>query len=103
MLHITATVQLRNATEGRAHYQRKAAAGKTPNEAMRRLKRRLSDIVYKTILDDLVANKATGPGGHSGTTRQSSVRDLTPDIGPSEKPHHGPATTKPRTPHPAPS
>jgi transposase len=96
VLHIMATVQLRNATEGRAYYDRKVAAGKTPNEAMRCLKRRLSDIVYKTMLDDLVANKATGPGGHSGTTLQSSATDLTPDIGSSEKPHHGPDTTKPR-------
>ncbi|WP_270890012.1 IS110 family transposase, partial [Pedococcus sp. 5OH_020] len=35
VLHIMAIVQLRNATEGRAYYDRKVAAGKTPNEAMR--------------------------------------------------------------------
>jgi transposase len=40
-----AVVQLRNPTEGRAYYDRKVAAGKTPMEAMRCLKRRLSDIV----------------------------------------------------------
>ncbi len=45
-LHMMAVVQLRNTTEGRAYYDRKVAAGKTPNEAMRCLKRRLSDIVY---------------------------------------------------------
>ncbi len=36
-----AVVQLRNPTEGRAYYDRKVAAGKTPMEAMRALKRRL--------------------------------------------------------------
>ena len=41
------------ATEGRAYYDRKVAAGKSPNEAMRCLKRRLSDIVYRTMLNDL--------------------------------------------------
>jgi transposase len=45
-LHIMAVVQLRNPTEGRAYFDRKVAAGKTPMEAMRALKRRLSDIVY---------------------------------------------------------
>jgi hypothetical protein len=37
-----AVVQLRNATQGRAYYDRKVAAGKTPGEAMRCPKRRLS-------------------------------------------------------------
>jgi len=41
VLHIMAVVQLRNPTEGRAYYDRKVAAGKTPMEAMRALKRRL--------------------------------------------------------------
>jgi hypothetical protein len=67
-LHMMAVVQLRNTTEGRAYYDRKVAAGKTPNEAMRCLKRRLSDVVYKTMLDDLVASKTTGAGDGSGRT-----------------------------------
>ncbi len=41
-LHIMATIQLRNATEGRAYYDRKKASGKTSMEAMRCLKRRLA-------------------------------------------------------------
>src|SRR5215831_7168224 len=52
VLHIMATVQLRNPAEGRAYYDRKKAAGKTSMEAMRCLKRRLSDIVYRHMLDD---------------------------------------------------
>ncbi len=70
-LHIMAVVQLRNPTEGRAYYNRKVAAGKTPMEAMRALKRRLSDIVYHQMAADAAAT-VTGPGGHLGTSRPSS-------------------------------
>ncbi|GAA2743045.1 IS110 family transposase [Terrabacter aerolatus] len=51
VLHIMATVQLRTrTTDGRAYYDRKVATGKTPNEAMRCLKRRLSDIAIGPCL-----------------------------------------------------
>ncbi len=43
VLHIMATVQLRNPTEGRAYYDRRKADGKTSMEADARLKRRLSE------------------------------------------------------------
>ena len=49
-----ATVQLRNPTEGRAYFDRRKAAGKTSMEAMRALKRRLSDIVYRRMVDDAI-------------------------------------------------
>ncbi len=42
VLHIMATVQLRRATEGRAYYDRKKAAGKTSMDAMRCLAVRLT-------------------------------------------------------------
>ena len=42
-------VQLRNPTEGRAYFDAKKAAGKTPMEAMRALKRRLSNVVYAQL------------------------------------------------------
>ena len=92
-----AVVQLRHDADGRAYFRRKLAAGKTPMEAMRCLKRRLSNIVYRQMLQDQDRTQATGPGGHSGTTLQSSVTDLTPDIGSSDKPRPGPATQS-RTP-----
>jgi hypothetical protein len=37
MLHIMATAQLRNPTEGRAYFDRKKASGKTSMESMRSL------------------------------------------------------------------
>jgi transposase len=95
-LHIMAIVQLRNPTEGRAYYDRKVAAGKTSMEAMRSLKRRLSDIVYHQMISDARAAK-TDPGGHSGTTLQSSVTDLTPSAGSSDKPLPGSASQKPKS------
>jgi transposase len=97
-LHIMAIVQLRNATEGRAYYDARKAAGKTSMEAMRCLKRRLSNVIYRQMLYDQDHRQVTGPGGHSGTTLKSSVTDLTPDIGSSDKPLPGPAAPEPRTP-----
>ena len=99
-LHMMAVVQLRNATEGRAYYDRKVAAGKTSNEAMRCLKRRLSDVIYKTMLTDLVTTK-TGPGGHRGNGSESSAASSHPHTSSSDKSHPGPATHQPRTPLPA--
>jgi hypothetical protein len=65
-------------------------------EAMRALERRLSNIVYARMVEDYKRCEATGPGGHSGTTLQSSVTDLTPDIGSSDKPLPGPVTSQPK-------
>jgi transposase len=92
VLHIMAVVQLRTDTEGRRYYDRKVAAGKTNMEAMRCLKRRLSDIVYKQMRDD-AQRAATGPGGHSGAATGSSAVDSNPDIDASEKSCPGPVTT----------
>ncbi|HET6919278.1 MAG TPA: transposase [Jiangellaceae bacterium] len=96
-LHIMAVVQLRNPTEGRTYFDAKKTAGKTSMEAMRALKRRLSNVVERRMRADQNQRESTGPGGHSGTTLQSSVTDLTPDIGSSDKPLPGPAYPKPRT------
>jgi transposase len=99
-LHIMAVVQLRHDTEGRAYYRRKLAAGKTPMEAMRCLKRRLSDIVYKQMITD-AKQVRTGPGGHVGATLQSSAADPIPMVNTSEQSLPGPADIQPRTPLPA--
>ena len=93
VLHIMAVVQLRNPTAGRAYFDAKKAAGKTSMEAMRALKRRLSNVVYARMVTDQKRREAAGPGGHSGTTLHSSVTGMTPDTGPSDKPLPGPATT----------
>jgi transposase len=97
-LHIMAVVQLRNHTEGRAYFDARKAGGMPSMMAMRALKRRLSNVVFARMLADQKRREEAGPGGHSGTTLQSSATDLTPDIGSSDQPHPGPAISKPRTP-----
>lgn len=65
MLHIAAATQVRLDTAGRAYYRRKLAAGKTRLEAMRCLKRRISDAVYRRLLVDARAAEAeTLNAGH---------------------------------------
>jgi hypothetical protein len=64
-------------------------------EALRCLKRRLSDVVDKQLVRD--ANRAPGasPGGHLGATLTSSAADPTPTIDSSDKSVPGPTTTDP--------
>src|SRR6185437_9590492 len=63
VLHIMARVQIRNPSAGRDYYDRKKTDGKAPMEAMRCVKRRLSDIVYQRMLNDTLTRTGTGPGG----------------------------------------
>jgi transposase len=93
VLYMAGLVQLRNDTPGRAYYRRRIAEGKTAMEAMRCLRRRLSDVVYRQLAADARALPQTGPGGHSGATLVSSAADLPPDIGTSDQPLPGPAPT----------
>ncbi|WP_260463754.1 transposase, partial [Streptomyces sp. TRM72054] len=51
-LHIIAVCQIRNDGRGREYYLRKIAEGKTPAEAPRALKRRLSNMVYRIMKRD---------------------------------------------------
>jgi transposase len=101
VLHIMATVQLRNPTEGREYFDRTKARGKTSNEAMRCLKRRLSDIVFRTMVNDAARQMATSPGGQRGNDSDSSAAGPQPHTGTSDKPLPGPATAQPRTALPA--
>jgi transposase len=101
-LHMMATVQLRNQTEGRAYFDGKKAGGKSSMEAMRCLKRRLSDTVYRTMLTDLAAHdttrQVTGPGGHRGNDSDSSATGSQP-----QHRHFGQATPGPVDPQPKPA
>ncbi|MDP9433956.1 MAG: IS110 family transposase [Actinomycetota bacterium] len=96
VLHVMAIVQLRNDTEGRAYYRRKITAGKTTMEAMRALKRRLSDIVYTQLVNDQkrqrsVVPQEAGPGGQAGAATGSSAADFNPNVDALEKSLPGPA------------
>lgn len=52
-IHIAALGQISHDTPGRAYYLRKQADGKTPKEAMRCLKRRISDAIYQRLRADV--------------------------------------------------
>jgi len=51
-IHIAAVTQLRHDTNGRIYFDKKIAEGKTPKEAIRALKRRISDAVYRRLIAD---------------------------------------------------
>ncbi|MEJ7756967.1 MAG: IS110 family transposase [Nocardioidaceae bacterium] len=100
MIHIAAISQIRLDTDGRAYYRRKRAAGKTKLEALRCLKRRISDAVYRQLVADAHRARLTtspeevgaGPGGHCGASQESSAVDLPPHIdSSSDQPLPGPA------------
>jgi transposase len=51
-IHIAALGQISHNTNGRVYYQRKIVEGKTPKEAFRALKRRISDAAYRELRAD---------------------------------------------------
>ncbi len=97
-----ARVQLRNPTEGRAYYDRKKTDGKALMEAIRCVKRRLSDIVFQTMFNDAVrtteAPQRTGPGGQRGNDSDSSAAGSHPHTNSSDKSLLGPLEEQPTTP-----
>ena len=54
-IYMIAVTQVRNDTPGRAYYLRKQAEGKSRKEAMRALKRRISDSVYRQLVLDALS------------------------------------------------
>lgn len=97
-IHIAAITQIRFAhSPGRAFFERKVAEGKTKKEAVRALKRRISDAIYRQLLVDA---SMKGPGGQAGTTLQSSVAGSTPRR-PTLRISHSRTRTNARTPRTA--
>jgi transposase len=99
VLYVAAISQIRQDSEGRRYYRRKLQQAKTSKEALRCLKRRLSDLVYRQLRVDAIRPQAdpvqarqAGPGGHSGASDESSAADLhTPVLGSSDQPQPEPA------------
>ncbi|MDE3202973.1 MAG: IS110 family transposase [Acidobacteriota bacterium] len=76
LIHMAAVTQIRFAgTPGRIYYERKRAEGKGGKEAIRALKRRISDLIYARLVADAKAagNWKWGPGGQTGNDSESSV------------------------------
>ena len=100
-LHIVALTQVRmRDSTGRAYYETKVAAGKTHNEAMRCLKRRLADHLWRLMIAD-ERRQAADPGGHPGATLQSGAAGLTPTTSSSDKSLPRPANRDSTTSRPA--
>jgi transposase len=74
-IHMAAVTQIRYPhTKGRAYYDKKIAEGKTPKEALRALKRQVSDAIYQHLKADARrAAAVAGPGGHPGNGSVASV------------------------------
>ena len=51
-IHMAAVTQISHDTPGRVYYLRKQAEGKTRKEAMRSLKRHISDAIYQRLIAD---------------------------------------------------
>jgi transposase len=67
VLHIAARTQTRRDGVGRPYYDRKIAEGKSEREALRCLKRQLSNVVYRRLHADQRAHEDAVRGGHHGT------------------------------------
>ncbi|WP_255425038.1 transposase [Tetrasphaera sp. F2B08] len=97
MIHVAAATQIRLETDGRPYYLRKIAAGKSRREAMRCLKRRVSDAIYRQLRADahatLAVTEEAGPGGQCGASQISSAAGSHPHTGTSDQPLPGPAPT----------
>jgi transposase len=76
-IHMAAITQIRHRhSDGRAYYDKKIAEGKTHKEALRSLKRRISDAIYARLQADArqgAQAPATGPGGQPGNDSASSA------------------------------
>ena len=101
VLHTMAVVQLRNDTDGRAHYRRKKASGKSSNEAMRCLKRRLSGgLPHPARRPHPHQSEREDPGGQRGNASDSSATGSQPQhrlFGQATPARHHPLYSRPAT------
>jgi transposase len=89
-IHMAAITQIRHKhSDGRAYYDRKIAQGKTHKEALRCLKRRISDAIYARLRTDA---RIAGPGGQPGNHSVSRAAGSHP-----ERQLFGQATPGPQT------
>ena len=76
-IHMAAITQIRHPhSPGHAYYQRRLAEGKTNKEAIRALKRRISDALFERLVAD--NKRHAGPGGQAGTTTHADAASLEP-------------------------
>jgi transposase len=106
-IHMAAVTQIHyRHSAGRAYYDRKRAEGKTPKEALRSLKRRISDAIFAHLQADArqAAAHTNGPGGQRGNDSVASAAgshprhrlfgQATPGPGPTLRPRPAPQSAK---------
>ena len=92
-VHMAAITQLRHKhSQGRVYYDKKVAEGKTHKEALRSLKRRISDAIFACLQADARQASTMGPGGQPGNDSDSSAASSHP-----KRQLFGPATPGPDT------
>jgi hypothetical protein len=64
-MHVAAVTQIAHDTPGRVSFEWKLAEGKSRKEALRALKRRVSDAAYRQLRVD-TGPRERGPGGQTG-------------------------------------
>ncbi|MFP1155483.1 transposase [Mycobacterium sherrisii] len=94
-IHTMAISQISRDTPGRTYYRRKRTTGKSHREALRCLKRRLSDVIYRQLLRDTDSSIGADPAGHTGATTTSSAASSHPITSTSDKSLTGPAEPHP--------
>ena len=80
-IHMAAITQIHHRhRRGRAYYDKKLAEGKTPKEALRALKRQISNAIFACLQADArrAAARAEGPGGQQGNDSVASAAGLHP-------------------------
>ena len=80
-IHMAAITQIHHRhRRGRAYYDKKLAEGKTPKEALRALKRQISNAIFACLQADArrAAARAQGPGGQLGNDSVASAAGLHP-------------------------
>ena len=93
-IHMAAITQISHAhSDGRAYYERKIAAGKTCKEALRCLKRQISDAIFACLQADARRAAAKGPGGQPGNHSVSRAASSHPKRRLFGQATPGPATT----------
>ena len=102
-IRLAAVTQVRHGhSEGRAYFDRKISEGKTGKEALRALKRRISDALYAAMVADARRDQQEdqapgGPGGQTGNGSLACAAGSHP-AGPALRPSHSRAKPKVRPP-----
>ena len=82
-IHMAAVTQIRHPhSTGRVYYDKKRAEGKTGKEALRALKRQVSDTIYQRLKEDAARaaiSSAQDPGGQPGNDSVASAAGLHPE------------------------